>query len=159
MLKIRKGRKYICTKTVTINEEVAFIEGDIYVSLKDDHLIDINGVHRNLGVMQLECFELKTIDNHGYWEKLWHDYTIKIFCNSLQTPEIQKILISGECSYDETGIELKESRKTSSLTFSFYSQGSLIQVTCLLVLCTYNLQLMNYLFQDIRICNYFHRND
>ena len=101
MLKIRKGRKYICTKTVTINEEVAFIEGDIYVSLKDGMLIDINGVHRNLGVTQLECFELKTIDNHGYWEKLWHDYTIKIFCNSLQTPEIQKILISGECSYEE----------------------------------------------------------
>lgn len=103
MLKIRKGRKYICTKTVTINEEVSFIEGDIYVSLKDDMLIDINGVHRNLGIMQLECFELKTIDNHGYWERLWHDYTIKIFCNSLQTPKIQKILIAPNdvCSYEE----------------------------------------------------------
>ena len=103
MLKIHKGRKYICTKTVTIKEEVAFIEGDIYVSLKDDHLIDINGVHRNLGIMQLECFELKTIDNHGYWEKLWHDYTIKIFCSSLQTPEIQKILIApyDACSHEE----------------------------------------------------------
>ena len=103
MLKILRGRKYICTKTVIISGEVAFIEGDIYVSLEDDMLIDINGVHRNLDAMQIKCFELKSINNHGYWEKLWHDYTVKIFCNSLQIPEVQKIIIAGYdvCSYEE----------------------------------------------------------